>query len=179
MKASVIVVIAAGLYAQAVPSGETPLADFDKRIASYMQIHKTAEEDLGALSPTKSPKQINEKMNSIAEGVRAKRSTAAQGDVFTPAIAAEFRKLIALNVKNRPKRISQSIRSGERVAAKVKVNGSYPEGLPVQTMPPTLLASFPKLPTQLDYRLVGSTLVLRDVSANLIIDFLPNAIAIQ
>ena len=178
MKALAIV-LAARLCAQAVPPDPAPFADFAKRVGSYMQIHKAAEEDLGALSPTKSPKQIHEKMNSIAEGVRAKRATAAQGEIFTPAIATEFRKLIADDVKNRPKRIRQSIRSGERVAAKVKVNGSYPEGLPVQTMPPSLLATLPKLPTELDYRLVGATLVLRDVSANLIIDFLPNAIAIQ
>jgi hypothetical protein len=57
------------------------------------------------------------------------------------------------------------------------VNGPYPEGVPLETMPPTLLGSFPKLPPELDYRFIGSTLVLRDVTANLIIDLMPNAIA--
>lgn len=159
--------------------GVTPFADFEQRIADYMKIHKAAEADLGALTPTKSPAQLNEKKASISDGVRTKRANAAQGDIFTPEIATEFRKLIATNLKHRPRRIRQSIKSGEVVAANVHVNGSYPEGVPVETMPVTLLASFPKLPSDLDYRFIGSTLVLRDVAANLIIDLIPNAIVLQ
>jgi len=164
--------------AQDKPS-PTPFADFEDRVAAYMKIHKAAQSDLGGLRPTSSPEQIDAKKDSLAEGVRTKRSTAIQGDVFTPTIADEFRRVIAIDLKRRDKRIRQSIRSGEPVMAKVRVNGSYPEGLPLQTMPPSLLTTFPKLPSELDYRLVGTTLVLRDVTANLIIDFVPNAIAIH
>jgi len=159
--------------------GRTPFAEFEDRVAAYMKIHKAAEAEMGKLSPTSSPQKIDAKKDALAEGVRSKRASAAQGDIFTPAIADEFRRLIAIDVKRRSKRIRESIRSGEPVMAKVRVNGSYPEGLPLQTMPTTLLTSFPKLPSELDYRLVGTTLVLRDVTANLIIDLIPNAIAIH
>jgi hypothetical protein len=36
--------------------------------------------------------------------------------------------------------------------------------------------SLPKLPEQLEYRLVGKTLIIRDVEANIIVDFVPNAL---
>jgi hypothetical protein len=43
-------------------------------------------------------------------------------------------------------------------------------------MPPTLLLNLPRLPNELQYRIVGTTLVLYDVSSNLIADLLPNAL---
>jgi hypothetical protein len=58
----------------------------------------------------------------------------------------------------------------------LKVNRSYPVEVPLQTTPPSLLQNLPKLPPELEYRVVGKALVLRDVNANLIVDFLPNAL---
>jgi hypothetical protein len=169
-----LVLAAGALFAQ-TPS--TPLADFEERVAAYMKIHKSAESDMGRPSPTSSVQQLDAKKISLADGILAQRTSAAQGDIFTAPIAAEFRRIIAMDLRHRPTPIKESIRSGELVNAKVRVNGPYPVGLPLETMPPTLLASFPKLPPELDYRLVGTTLVLRDVTANLIIDLMPNAIS--
>jgi hypothetical protein len=46
-------------------------------------------------------------------------------------------------------------------------------------MPPTLLMSFPRVPAELEYRFIGSTLILRDVGENLIIDLIPNALPLS
>ena len=59
---------------------------------------------------------------------------------------------------------------------RVRVNAVYPEHIPLQTMPPSILLNLPELPRELDYRIVGRTLVLRDVGANLIVDYIPGAI---
>jgi hypothetical protein len=168
-------ILAAGALIAQTPS--TPLADFEERVAAYMKIHKSAESDMGKPSPTSSVQQLDAKKISLADGILSQRGGAAQGDIFTAPIAAEFRRIIAMDLRHRPTRIKESIRSGEQVYAKVRVNGPYPEGVPLETMPPTLLGSIPKLPPELDYRFIGSTLVLRDVTANLIIDLMPNAIA--
>jgi hypothetical protein len=157
-------------------SGTTPLADFDERIAAFMKIHKAAEAEAGRLSATQSSKELDGKEKSLRAAIVAKRAGAAQGDIFTPAIAAEFRRLIAINLKHRSRAIRESIRSGELVAGTVHVNDTYPEKVPLETMPPTLLASFPQLPPELDYRFIGSTLVLRDAGENLILDLIPNAL---
>lgn len=161
------------------PAVRTPLADFEDRVAAYMKIHKAAASDKGALSPTKSPAQIDAKQTALADGIRKQRSNAKQGDIFTTPIAAEFRKIIAADMKRRPERISQSIKSGAVVSTKVEVNGAYPEDTLLETMPPTLLASLPKLPPELVYRFIGSTLVLHDVGANVIVDLMPNAIVLK
>jgi hypothetical protein len=44
------------------------------------------------------------------------------------------------------------------------------------TMPPGLLKVLPALPKELEYRIIGRDLVLRDVDASLIIDYVPNVI---
>ena len=44
------------------------------------------------------------------------------------------------------------------------------------TMPPSLLAALPQLPKELEYRIIGKYLVLRDVDAALILDFIPAAV---
>ena len=47
------------------------------------------------------------------------------------------------------------------------------------TMPPELLAALPRLPPELEYRFIDRDLVLRDIDANLIIDFVPEAIPVS
>jgi hypothetical protein len=43
-------------------------------------------------------------------------------------------------------------------------------------VPPNLLADLPKLPEDLEYRVIDRHLILRDVHANVIVDYVPNAI---
>jgi hypothetical protein len=61
---------------------------------------------------------------------------------------------------------------------KIAVNGDYPNlnGQPLQSAPASLLQHLPVLPKGLEYRMVGSTLVLRDTEANIVVDYLSNAI---
>jgi hypothetical protein len=56
------------------------------------------------------------------------------------------------------------------------VNGRYPDEVPLATMPARILKELPKLPKALEYRFVGTTLVLLDVPAHVIVDFIPNAL---
>ena len=54
------------------------------------------------------------------------------------------------------------------------VNAAYPDGLPLQSMPPSLLLNLPQLSKELEYRFVGRELILRDAPANLIVDVIPD-----
>jgi len=44
-------------------------------------------------------------------------------------------------------------------------------------VPPNVLASLPPLPKDIEYRFVNKHLILRDARANLIIDYIPNALS--
>jgi hypothetical protein len=58
----------------------------------------------------------------------------------------------------------------------LEVNQEYPQTSALQSTPPTLLSNLPKLPPELEYRIVGQELVLLDTKANLIVDLLPDAL---
>ena len=58
------------------------------------------------------------------------------------------------------------------------VNMEWPEQVLFGFVPPQLLATLPLLPPELQYRIIGNTLVLWDHHANLIVDFLPGAFTV-
>lgn len=148
--------------------------DFSNRLDAYMKMRKPL---LDKLKPTTSPQAIVEHQRNLAAAIRAARPQAAQADIFTPQITAEFRRLIGIAMQGkRAHRVHQSLKHAEPVTLHLKVNDSYPARVPLQSMPPTLLANLPTLPPQIDYLVVGHDLVLHDAEANLIIDFAPNVI---
>ena len=55
----------------------------------------------------------------------------------------------------------------------------FPAAAPMATMPPSLLAVLPPLPKELEYRIIGNFLILRDVEAALILDVIPAAVPRQ
>jgi hypothetical protein len=152
-------------------------SDFEKRVGEYVKLHKKLRGEFSRLKPTHSQGEILQHQRELARTIREARAQAAQGEIFSPEIAAEFRRLIAKTMQGQEGiRIHKSLRRSEPVRIPLHVNDTYPEKLPLQTTPPTLLLDLPKLPEELDYRVVGNNLVLRDVEANLIVDYIPQAI---
>ena len=57
-----------------------------------------------------------------------------------------------------------------------KVNHAYPKEQPLGPVPANILKTLPPLPENLEYRFVDNHLTLGDTRANLIVDYMPNAI---
>jgi hypothetical protein len=155
---------------------QTVLDDFAKRADEYVKLRRKLDDELTRLKPTRSAEAIAIHQQELARRIAGARAAATQGDIFTPAVGAEFRRLIALTMQgHRAKRIRRSLASAEPVELPLRVNDPYPNRVPLQSTPPSLLLNLPKLPKELDYRVVGHNLVLRDTEANMIVDFIPNA----
>lgn len=153
------------------------IADFEKQVSNYVKLRKSATAQLPALKTTASPAKILEYQHALAAKIVAARPHANQGNIFTPAIATEFRHLIQISMHGPDAgRIHASLQRGEPVISKMEVNHRYPAMTPVETTPPSLLLNLPKLPDGLEYRVVGHDLVLHDVDANLVVDFISGAI---
>lgn len=153
------------------------LVDFQKRIDKYMSMHKDTEKGSAEQEETNDPAKIRQAQLNLAERLRAARKDARPGDIFTPQIRAMFRRLMYPEMKGAQGRETRSeIKEDAPPAITLKVNASYPEGQPLPTMPSNLLANLPQLPEDLEYRVVDKHLILRDVDANIIVDYIPNAI---
>jgi hypothetical protein len=70
-----------------------------------------------------------------------------------------------------------AIKDDQPGTVRISVNARYPDDEPLPQVPPNLLANLPRLPEELEYRVVRNALILRDVTANLIVDFIPKAIS--
>jgi hypothetical protein len=165
--------------AQATNPDATLLVDFQERVKKYLELHKTAKKDAPAIKETKDAAAIKGAQDAVAARIRELRATAKQGEIFTPEIAKVFRRLMYPEVTGADGAETKQTLKEDAPASKtvsLKVNARYPDEQPLPTMPPNLLASLPKLPEQLEYRIVGNNLILRDVPANLIVDFIPGAI---
>ena len=155
------------------------LQDFQARISKYMDLHKRLERESPPLRETTEPAKIEASQVVLAHQIRNARSEAQPGDIFTPEIRSLFRRLMSPELKGAEgKETKAMIKQDAPAAGSVpfKVNAKYPEAQPLPSMPPTLLAALPKLPEDLEYRIIGTHLILLDVHAGIIVDFIPNGI---
>jgi hypothetical protein len=150
---------------------------FERRVAAYVKLHRQMQSELPALKETHSAAEITRHRADLALKIRAARAHARQGEIFTPAVSAEFRRLIARSMRGpQGRRILASLKRAKPVNLNVSVNQTYPAAAPLQSMPPTLLSNLPRLPPELDYRLAGRDLILRDTEANLVVDVIREAL---
>jgi len=169
-----------------VEQGPTPdtvdeqktLDEFKARIDQYVELHKKAESKLPALSKDATPKQIDDYQRELGRLLAEARPNAKQGEIFTPAMETLLRKHLA-RVFNNPTdgaAVKGSVMDENPTGVTIAVNGRYPDDVPISTMPPDVLQKLPKMPEEFEYRFVGRHLVILDVHAHLIADFVTNAI---
>jgi hypothetical protein len=153
------------------------LQDFNDRIKEYVKLHKELEGDAPPLKETEHPEKITASQKALAAKLQAARKAAKPGDIFTPEIRTRFRQLMyPETVGTTGRETKQVIKEDAPTGVPLKVNSEYPSSQPLPTVPPNMLASLPKLPEELEYRIVDKHLILRDVHANIIVDYIPNAI---
>lgn len=151
--------------------------DFQRRVARYVRLQERVEASLPPLKQTNSPAMLAQREHLLAARIRAARSGAKPGAIFTSEIRSEFRHIIRTSMRGpNGARIRASFRQSEGSPPHVSIDEPYPESATLESIPPTLLLKLPKLPPELDYHLVGRELILRDVKCDLVIDVIPAAI---
>ena len=164
--------------AQANPDARI-LADFKSRIDAYMALHNKLAKDAPPLKETKDPSKIRIAQDALAGKIREARATAKPGDIFTPETRELLRRLMYPETKGADGRANKETMKeehGELKSVVLKVNARYPDDAPLMTVAPDILAALPRLPEDLEYRFVSKHMILLDTGANLIVDFVLNAI---
>ncbi len=154
------------------PPDSPAFREFAQRVQQYVKLRKAPQRT------TRHREEIVDRRDALAQAIRESRPDAKQGDIFTPEVSEEFRRVIQ-SVFQGPSASSvrRTIRQGDPVAGlRLTVNGAYPQHLPLTTVPPTLLSRLPELPERMAYRIVGHDFVLQDTEARLVIDFIPGVI---
>jgi hypothetical protein len=180
--ASIAVLAPVALYCDQTPavssSGQKVLSDFSKKAKDYIGKEQMLAES--KMKPTDDVAKLQQQRKQLRDAVQQSRANARQGDMFNSETAAVMRKVL-VNLLNSPegKKIKISLSHAEPGApAEFKVNSEFPNqnGQPIQSVPPTVLKVLPTLPKGLEYCIAGKTLALRDSAANMVVDYLPNAL---
>jgi hypothetical protein len=151
------------------------IAEFQDAVKAYVEIHKKAESALPRLPEEATPQQIDKNQRELGRLITEARTTAKQGDLFTPEMEAFIRRLMAQLLANRDgAQLKASIMDENPQGLVIKVNQRYPDEVPLSTMPPQVLEALPKMPEELEYRFVGATLAILDTHAYLIVDLVPS-----
>ena len=153
------------------------LVEFTKRIDEYVALHRKLEATLPNPKSQTTPELIDKHQRAMERLVRDSRSNAKQGDIFTPEMRRLVRQLLG-PIFSGPE--GQQVRAevlDDEYTGNIKllVNVRYPDEFPVSTMPPKVLAQLPKLPEELEYRFIQTNLILLDVHAHLIADYIAQA----
>ena len=149
------------------------VADFSARVRSYAELRSKLEKGLPPLTVTDDPAEIRESVDALAERIRVARAGAQQGEIFTPTISVEFKRILLLEMNANT---WAAIMDDKAVEFSNQINGCYPEKKPLSTVPPNVLAVLPELPDDIQYRFVGRHLILLDTRASVILDRIPYAI---
>lgn len=165
-----------------VDSTQQTFADFGKRLDDYVALRNKLADSVGPLGPNMSQNEIAARSTKLANAIVAARQGAKPGDIFTPEVAAIMATLIRQEYSRRPRRIletrgdAQEELKDEHPDFLPQINQIYPTGAPLATFPATLLPLLPALPKEIEYRIVRTYLLLRDIEANVIVDVMPNAV---
>ena len=147
--------------------------DFRTRVGSYTKLRGELEKGLPVEKVTSDPAEIRMVSRALAERIRKARAKAKQGDIFTPAIRAAFRKALLLEMNPSTWAAVMDDNPGD---FSVQINGTYRDGKPFSTVPSSILAALPMLPDEVEYRFLGRHLILFDTRASVILDRIPYAI---
>jgi hypothetical protein len=156
-----------------VNSDAQALAGFSERVAQYAEMHRRLEDTLPRLPTETTPAIIDAHERALEKLIRAERKNARPGDIITPGAKRVFLRILARVFSGRDGReLKAAILDENPGKMALTVNSRYPDEVPLSTVPPQVLASLPRLPEELEYRFIGDRLILLDVHAHTIADYL-------
>jgi hypothetical protein len=155
------------------PVGAAALDAFMSRVEAYARLHQRLEAPFPPIDSTADSLSRLLNRQYLASAIRAARRHAKEGDIFTPDVADMFRTRVAKVTAGLEMAMALD-QAGEESWPAAVVNEPFREETS-QPVPPLLLEALPPLPGGIEYRIVGTDLVLWDVHADIVIDVLPDA----
>ena len=154
------------------------LGDFHGRVRLYVELHRQLEGPVPTIASSTDWAEIKAESETLATKISAARKDARQGDIFTPDIEHWFRRKVAeyLEGCNTEELLAALNEENPKGLVLIpRINGRWPEDASLGPMPPKLLAGLPQIPEELQYRFMNRDLILWDVHANIVVDFIKQA----
>src|SRR5512135_2038424 len=141
---AVAVLVAAPGVAGAAPQKPSPNPDamlqkeFMDKVKEYDSVRNKVESSLPSVPDGADPAQIKQHEQALRHGLQRERRNAEPGDLFHKHTRALIRRLLAQALAQAGPEAKRAIEdeNPSAMASRLTINGPYPEGLPVATVPP-------------------------------------------
>jgi hypothetical protein len=143
---------------------------FLDRIQEYVTFHNNVEKMVAPLTETANPEEIAKRELALGEALIKRRPDAKEGDFFIKQYQPYLIEIVKRDFAKRSAADRKALIVELPTNIKIGVNTRYPTTLPLATFPANLLKALPELPKELEYRIVGRHLILRDVTGNVVVD---------
>jgi hypothetical protein len=162
----------------AVFDADAALWQFQERVESYASMRQRLSPPSAAVTSTDSISRLLTR-NYLAAAIRGARRYARQGEIFTPEVATLFRWKLADSIgESDGETFLTGLNGGEPMPRGMHPDVNEPYTVtPLYRIPPEVRLGLPPIPPELDYRIAARDLVLWDIYAGVVVDFVPDALA--
>jgi len=152
------------------------LQTFHERVETYMSLRRPLVPLAEMLAPGDQLARF-ERERYLAAALRAARCDVQQGNVFTRDVESLFRQLVADSIGERDgEAFLADLTQGEVVPRGIHPTVNEPYSMTrVFRLPAEVRLGLPLLPAELDYRVAAHDLLLWDIAAGIVVDFVPDA----
>lgn len=159
------------------PQETAAIEQFDAAIARYMALRQRLLAELPGPTANSTATKLTQASDALAAAIRRSRPNPSVGALFVAPVAPVIKRRIDDTVRREQLGpMLTDIDDEQAKPLKPAIYLSFPSEKQMATMPPSLLAVLPRLPKALEYRIVGEYLILRDVDAAMILDYIPAAV---
>ena len=152
------------------------LAEFERRVTAYLALRERLERTLEPLRPELTARELAARQEALLEAVRRARS-ADSVPLLPEPVAEHVRGVLHAYFGRKASRQAAEEHIGVLPSGPPPtVNARYPSSVPLSTVPPALVATLPRLPHGLQYRLHGDYLIVLDTELSLVVDRIDDAL---
>jgi hypothetical protein len=154
------------------------LEEFQEETDEYVELHNKLKSQLPPLPTQAAPEQVYAHEIALGDLIMSARRRAKQGDIFVSEVEQLIREraqAVFANLQGAQDKAAIQDEQSERTVG-ARVNQRYPDDEPISTMTASVLASLPPLPPELQYRFLGRHLILIDIGARIIVDYMPDVL---
>ena len=157
-------------------NADAALRVFHERVESYAALHRRLAPPPTATATDPLAKLLTRQY--LASAVRSERRFAQQGEIFAPEIATLFRWMLADSIGELDgESFLTALNGGVPVPRGMHPTVNEPYTMtPLYRVPADVRLGLPPIPGEVDYRIAGRDLVLWDIYAGIVVDFVPDAL---